>query len=170
MVSQLARWRPGIARRVAAVSSMPFLISTVEQHDLFGDFLPASYAREAEQRWSATPEWHCATGRVADYGLIEWQEIQVEQADWERRLVYLLTERSPATGEAAMDLAEEHRRQIERWLHPCSPEHHVRIAEFIFGDASFRTRYDGLARGAARYVRDAIHANAVRHNTGAVSN
>lgn len=141
---------------------MEFLISTAEQQELFGEFLPPSYGREAAHRWSGTPQWDEAARRVRDYGLLEWQEIAAEQEDWERRMVGLLTDGHPATGPTAMDLAEEQRRGIEHWFHTCTPEHHTRIAAFRLTDASFRARHEGIARGLARYLYDAVLANAAR--------
>ncbi len=35
----------------------------------------------------------------------------------------------PATDPAVMDLAEEHRRHIDRWLHDCDYETRLRLAE-----------------------------------------
>jgi len=141
---------------------MEFLINTSEQHELFGDFLPPAYGAEAARRWGRTPEWARSAERVLGYALTEWQEIRGEQEDVERRLVRLLTDGEPADGAAAMGVAEEHRRHVDRWFGPCPPEQHVRIAEFILADPSFHARYEGLARGAARYLRDAAVANAAR--------
>jgi hypothetical protein len=61
-----------------------------------------------------------------------------------------------------MDAADAHRAHIDRWFHACPPERHRRIAEFVVSDASFHARYEGLARGAARYFHDAVVANAAR--------
>lgn len=145
-----------------SAANMEFLINTAEQHDLFGEFLSPSYAAEAARRWSATPEWAEAAGRVLDYALTEWQEIRAEQEELEGRLILLLTDGHPAGGPEAMDAAEAHRRHIDRWFHPCPPGLHRKIAEFVLADASFHARYEGLARGAARYFHDAVAANADR--------
>lgn len=139
---------------------MEFLVNTGEQQELFGDFLPGRYGAEAARRWGHTPEWTEAAKRVLGYGLIEWQEIRAEQEDVETRLVRLLTDGEPADGARAMAVAEEHRRGIGRWFYPCPPAQHVRIAEFVLSDPSFRARYEGLARGAAQYLHDAAVANA----------
>jgi hypothetical protein len=141
---------------------MEFLINTAEQHDLFGEFLPPAYGAEAARRWAGTPEWAEAADRVLDYALTEWQEIRAEQEEIENRLILLLTDGRPADGPEAMDAAEAHRRHIDRWFHACPPERHLRIAGFVVADASFHARYEGLARGLARYVHDAVVANASR--------
>lgn len=141
---------------------MEFLVNTAEQHDLFGDFLPSAYGAEARRRWGRTPEWAVASERISGYALTEWQEIRTEQEEIEGRLVRLLTDGRPADGIAAMDAAEAHRRHIDRWFYPCPAARHVRVAEFLRADASFAARYDGLARGAARYLLDAAVANASR--------
>lgn len=141
---------------------MEFLINTSEQHELFGDFLPVSYGAEAQRRWGHTPEWAEASERMSGYALTEWQEIRAEQEEVEGRLVRLLTGGCPAGGVAAMDAAEAHRQHVDRWFHTCPPAGHVRLAEFICADPSFHARYEGLARGAAAYLRDAAVANASR--------
>lgn len=141
---------------------MEFLVNTAEQHELFGDFLPPKYGAEAERRWGRTPEWAETSGRMYAYALTEWQEIRAEQEEVERRLVRLLTDGRPADGAAAMDAAEAHRRHIDRWFFPCPAARHVRIAEFVYSDPGFRARYEGLARGTARYLLDAVIANASR--------
>lgn len=142
---------------------MEFLVNVAEQQELFGDFLPGSYGGEAWRRWGDTAEWGEAAGRVGEYALTEWQEIRAEQADLEGRLVRLLTDGCAADSRAAMDVAEEHRRHIDRWYYSCPPAQHVRVVEFVCADPSFHARYEGLARGAAAFLRDAAVANASRN-------
>ena len=61
----------------------------------------------------------------------------------------------------AMDLAEEHRQQITKHFYECTLEIHTGLAEMYIADERFRKNYDDQREGLARYVHDAIMANAV---------
>ena len=61
-----------------------------------------------------------------------------------------------------MDLAEEHRRQIDRYFYACGPEFHRGLGDMYVADPRFTATYDAVAPGLAAYLRDAIHANADR--------
>ena len=65
-------------------------------------------------------------------------------------------------GEAAMDLAEEHRQHICRWFYPCSYEMHGCLGEMYASDERFKAFYDAMRPGLAEHLRDAITANAAR--------
>jgi hypothetical protein len=68
----------------------------------------------------------------------------------------------PATGVAAMGLAEAHRRHISRWFYECALARHCALAELYVSDPRFEETYEEVAGGLARYVHDAIVANAER--------
>ena len=55
------------------------------------------------------------------------------------------------------------RAQIDAAFYPCSYEMHVGLAGMYLADPRFTKTYDDVRPGLARYVRDAIHANADRH-------
>ena len=143
-------------------SKIEFLLSTRDQHDLFGDFLPDSSADDPTARWSHTNVWAQASGRMGEYGPDDWTDIAAEQHDWERRVVLLRASGEPADGPAAADLAEEQRRSIERWYFTCPPVLHRVTIDALLADPSFRTRYDALAPGTADFIRSAVHTNAAR--------
>lgn len=67
-----------------------------------------------------------------------------------------------AESAGAMDLAEAHRAQIERWFYPCPPAMHRGLAEMYIADARFTAHYEEIAQGLAAFVHAAIHANADR--------
>jgi MerR family transcriptional regulator, thiopeptide resistance regulator len=69
---------------------------------------------------------------------------------------------TPATDPAAMDLAEEHRRHLDRWMHDCPPEVHRTLAAAYLANERIGRNYDDMAPGLSRYVHDAIMANADR--------
>jgi len=143
-------------------SHVEFLLSTRDQHDLFGDYLPESYADEALARWNGADVWAHASGRLTEYGVDEWTQIAGEQHDWEGRVVALLRAGGAADGADALALAEEHRRSVERWYFTCPPQLHREIFDALLDDGSFRRRYETLAEGTAEFLRTAVHANADR--------
>ena len=61
-----------------------------------------------------------------------------------------------------MDLAEEHRQQITRRFYDCGYDLHRGLADMYVEDPRFTATYEQVAPGLARYLRDAIHANADR--------
>jgi hypothetical protein len=62
-----------------------------------------------------------------------------------------------------MEGAEAHRAQIDRRFYPCSYEMQVGLAEMYLADPRFTATYEKIAPGLARYVHDAIKANADSH-------
>ncbi|GGO89446.1 MerR family transcriptional regulator [Wenjunlia tyrosinilytica] len=134
-----------------------------ERFEVFGDFDPDQYAEEAERRWGGTDAYRQSQRRVCGYGKDDWLRHRAEQADWGERLAALFDSGAPADSEAAMDLAEEHRRQITRWFYDCSYEIHTGLGEMYVADPRFTAYYEKIKPGVATYVRDAILANAVRH-------
>jgi len=143
-------------------SHIEFLLSTRDQNDLLGDFLPGSSADDAAGRWRHVDVWAQASGRVSEYGLDERTQIAADQHDWERQVVHLVTSGGPPDGDEAVELAEQQRLGIERWYFTCPPELHREIIGALLEDASFRTGYDELASGTAEFLRTAVHANADR--------
>jgi hemoglobin-like flavoprotein len=63
--------------------------------------------------------------------------------------------------QAAMDLAEEHRQQITKHFYECTLEIHTGLAEMYIADERFTKYYEDQREGLARYVYNAIMANAV---------
>lgn len=119
-----------------------------------------AYADEARERWGDTPQYAQSQERTARYTEQEWQKIKTAQADLERRFAEALRDGTPADSERAMALAEEHRAQIDGRYYDCDHTMHRALGDMYVADARFAAHYDEVAPGLARYVRDAIHANA----------
>jgi hypothetical protein len=66
----------------------------------------------------------------------------------------------PADGERARQLAEEHRQFLSRWFYDCGYDMHRGLAEMYVADERLRKTYEDVAPGLAKYVHDAIIANA----------
>ncbi|MEU8434378.1 MerR family transcriptional regulator [Streptomyces sp. NPDC029216] len=133
-----------------------------EKFEVFGDKDPEQYAEEAEQRWGGTEAYAESQRRVSGYTKADWQRIQDEVADWSARYAALVAAGEPAQGEAAMDMAEEHRQHISTWFYDCPYEMHTCLGDMYVADERFKAFYDAMGVGVAEHLRDSITANAVR--------
>jgi DNA-binding transcriptional MerR regulator len=134
-----------------------------ELFEVFGDFDPSAHQAEAEERWGDTDAARESSRRTAGYTKEDWQTIVAEQRRIQEDLAGAMKAGQPADGAAAMDLAEEHRRHVDRWYYPCGYAMHRGLGVMYVDDARFAANYERLAPGLAAYVRDAIAANAARH-------
>lgn len=139
-----------------------YLLSTRAHPGVDSDEIAPPEASRIDDPWRGCDVWAFASGRLDDYSPEQWAEIAAGQRDWERQLIALVTAGAAADGGAAIALAEEHRRWVERWHFTCPPQLHREIVDALLGDASFRLRYDGLATGAAQFLQGAVRANADR--------
>lgn len=122
----------------------------------------AEYEAEAEQRWGGTDAWEQSRRRSSRYTKDDWQAAMADQQAVAERIVAAMQAGLPPDSDEAMDAAEEHRQQISRWFYDCSYEIHRGLADMYLADPRFTKTYEDMAQGLARYVHDAIHANADR--------
>ncbi|GKQ37301.1 MerR family transcriptional regulator [Streptomyces sp. A012304] len=133
-----------------------------ERFEVFGDKDPEQYAEEAERRWGGTEAYAESQRRAASYTKEDWTRMQAEVADWSERYSALMAAGEPSTGEAAMDMAEEHRQHICGWFYECSYELHQGLGEMYVADERFKAFYDAMRPGLAEHLKEAIVANAAR--------
>ncbi|MEJ8643127.1 MerR family transcriptional regulator [Streptomyces sp. MS1.HAVA.3] len=133
-----------------------------EKFEVFGDFDPDEHAEEAERRWGGTDAYKESARRTASYTKEDWQRVQAQAEDLNRRFAALLGSGTPAESGEAMDLAEEHRGWINGSYYFCTYEIHTCLGEMYVADERFTAYYDAVRPGLAVFVRDAILANAVR--------
>jgi DNA-binding transcriptional MerR regulator len=134
-----------------------------ERFEVFGEFDPARYEDEARERWGDTEAYRESQRRAAGYSKADWQRIKAETDDLYRRFAEAMRSGVPADSPAAMDLAEEHRRQISQWFYDCGYEMHRGLAEMYVTDHRFTESIDRNGEGLSAYLREAILANAARH-------
>lgn len=140
-----------------------------EQRELFGDGFDEAWATEARDRWGETDAWRQSRERAKRYTKVDWERITAEGEAVNSAFVAAMAADEPATGEVAMDAAEAARAHIERWFYDLTPELHRSLAEMYVTDPRFTRTYEGISPGLARYVRDAIHANADRAARGSAT-
>ena len=137
--------------------------TTEDLKELFGDGFSEEYQTEAEERWGETDAWKQSQRRTRQYTKADWEAVKAEQDAVNAALVAALESGQPPTSVVAMDAAEAHRVQIERWFYDLDHTFHRGLADMYVADPRFTKNYEDQAPGLAQYVHDAIHANADRH-------
>jgi hypothetical protein len=133
-----------------------------EMLEVFGDFDPSQYEHEARERWGDTDAYKQSARRTARYTKADWQQIGREDGEINAAFVALMDAGTPADSVAAMDLAERHRGHISKWFYECTPEIHAGLGQMYAADPRFTQNIDRATPGLARYMSDAIAANAGR--------
>jgi DNA-binding transcriptional MerR regulator len=143
---------------------MGISLTPEERFELFGGGFTEEYEAEAEQRWGETEAWAQSQRRTAAMSKEDWLRVKAEGDDVERRFAAALGSGVPADSAAVMDLAEEHRQQINRNFYDCPPEMHAGLGRMYVEDERFTAHYEQIAPGLAQYVSTAVRANAARRS------
>jgi MerR family transcriptional regulator, thiopeptide resistance regulator len=150
-------------RLLATIDDTRALVAVVDRLlDPPGGTMDNPYEEEARQRWGHTDAYKESQRRAKKYDADTWKQIGEESGAVEAELAACLAAGEPAEGVRAMDAAEAHRQQIDRWFYPCGPEMHTALGEMYVADPRFTAHYDKRAPGLAAYVCAAITANALR--------
>lgn len=153
--------------RMLEAKRMGVPLSPEEQFELFGGFNLGEHAAEAETRWGSSDAYRESARRTARYSKDDWQRIMNDARAVVLRAVAAMKAGKPADSTDAMDAAEAHRQQISGAFYDCSYAIHVGLAEGYVTDPRFTATYEAIAPGLARYLSDAIRANAARHGFSA---
>jgi len=137
-----------------------------ERLEVFGSTRLEDHADQAERRWDGTDQWAQRRQRTAGYTKRDWLRLHTEQASIHQRLRSAMDDGVPATDPAVLDLAEEHRQHIHRWLHDCDYETHRELARLYRANERIGRNYDDMAPGLSQYIHDAIIANCQRAANG----
>ncbi|GHE07121.1 MerR family transcriptional regulator [Streptomyces alanosinicus] len=144
---------------------MGIQLTPEERFEVFGDKDPEQYRDEAQARWGNTEAYAESQRRAATYTKEDWKRIQAEVDAWGERYAALVDAGEQPTGEAAMDMAEEHRQHIGTYYFEVPYEMHRCFAEMYVSDERFKAFYDAMRPGLAEHLRDAMLANADRHTS-----
>jgi hypothetical protein len=134
-----------------------------EMKELFGEGFHDAQA-EAEERWGETDAWQQSQERTKGYSKADWEEVKAESDRVHQAFTDAMDGGEPPTSEVAMDAAELHRASMQRF-YDCSYDMHRNLADMYVSDPRFTATYDEIRPGMAHFVRDAIHANADRHQS-----
>ncbi len=134
----------------------------VNTEELFDGFDPKKYEAEAEQRWGHTEQYEQSKQRTQGYSKEDWARIKTETDALLQKFATALAAGTAPTDPVAMDLAEEHRLQIDRFYYPCSHVMHGNLGQMYVVDARFTENLDKHGDGVAAFISAAIEANCAR--------
>jgi DNA-binding transcriptional MerR regulator len=168
----LLQQREQLKRRASQTQSMIAAIDAVlntldgehpmNAKELFDGFDPSAHEAEVKERWGDTPQYAESARRHEGYTKEDYARMKEESVDLLRRIADLMRSGAAPTQAAALDLAEEHRLQIDRWHYPCSHAMHQALGQMYVADARFTATMDAHAEGTATFLEAAIRANASR--------
>jgi hypothetical protein len=95
----------------------------------------------------------------------DWVDAEAGRREWVRRLTAVLDSGEAADSLTSMDLAEEHRAMLGRFMGECGYEMQRNVAELYVTEPvqlSFLVRESEQRPGMAEFIRDAVVANATR--------
>jgi MerR family transcriptional regulator, thiopeptide resistance regulator len=159
---QAAAMAAAIDRELEA-RAMGINLTPQEQLEVFGTGQAGGeWADEAQQRWGDGDEYRESQRRTAGYGKGDWAAVKAGTDENVQAFAAALRAGLPAGSPAAADLAERHRQHISRYFYDCGYAMHRSLAGLYAEDPRFTAAFDGVEPGLARYVHDAILANAAR--------
>lgn len=125
---------------------------------LFG-FDPSEHDDEARERWGDTEAFRESKRRMGKHSPEDMATLKAEVEAIEAGFAAALQAGHASDSAQAVELAEAHRRHIDRWFYPCSPAMHRSLGAMYTADARFTAHYEKRAENLAAYVAEAIEAN-----------
>jgi acyl-CoA hydrolase len=118
------------------------------------------YAAEAKERWGDTDAYKESQRRMAGYSKEDIAKAQQAMQDATNLVLSAMKAGLPAHSPEAMAGAEAHRQSISDYWYECTYEIHTGLATMYLADPRFMAHYEGQQAGLAKYIHDAIVANA----------
>jgi DNA-binding transcriptional MerR regulator len=164
LTERAIRTKALIAAVDAAIDSLEkgTTMTPEERLEVFGDFKPEEYEKEAEERWGGTDAYKESMRKTKAYRKQDWEQIKAEAGAIYADLVRLMSAGVAADSIEAMDVAERHREHITRRFYACTLEIHRGLGQMYVEDPRFTASIDRFGAGLAAYCRDAFTANADR--------
>ncbi len=122
------------------------------------------YANEAKEKWGDTDAYKESQKRLASYSKDEIATAQLAMQNATNQVLTAMLAGLPANSEAAMAGAEAHRKSISDYWYECSFEIHKGLATMYLADPRFTAHYESQQVGLAKYIHDAILANAAKNS------
>lgn len=142
-------------------------LSKEEMLEVFDGFDPTECEDEVEERWGKTDAYAESARRTKGYTKADWAAIKAETDGIYAQFVELMDAGAPGDSAEAMAVAEEHREHITRWFYTCSTEMHAGLGQMYVSDPRFTASIDEAGEGLAKYMSEAIAANAARQRDAA---
>lgn len=121
------------------------------------------YAAEAKERWGHTDAYKESQKRLAGYSKEDIAKAQSAMQEATDVVLAAMKAGLPAESQEAMAGAEAHRRSISDYWYDCSYEIHTGLATMYLADPRFTAHYEAQQAGLAKYIHDAIIANAIKN-------
>jgi len=121
------------------------------------------YAAEAKKRWGDTDAYKESQSRLSNYSKEDIAKAQQAMQNATTLVLNAMNAGLPADSPEAMAGAEAHRKSISDWWYECSFEIHTGLATMYLADPRFTAHYEGQKAGLAKYIHDAIVANAAKN-------
>ena len=121
------------------------------------------YAEEAKERWGDTDAYKESQRRLSNYSKEDIAKAQLAMQDATNLVLAAMQAGLPADSDQAMKGAEAHRKSISDFWYQCSYEIHTGLATMYLADPRFTAHYEAQHAGLAKYIHDAIVANAVKN-------
>lgn len=160
-IGELQRMAAAVEHAMEA-KKMGINLTPEEKFEVFGEKDPERYAEETARRWGGSHSHRQAQERAAGYSKEDWRRMKDEVDAWGAAYAALMAGGAEPASEAAMDLAEAHRRHLTTWFFECHPRTHVELAEMYVADENFHAFYASLHPGLPEHLREAVRANAAR--------
>lgn len=121
------------------------------------------HAAEAKERWGDTSAYKESQRRISGYSKEDIAKATAEMQEATNLIIAAMSKGLPADSPEAMAGAEAHRNSITNWWYACSFEIHKGLASMYLADPRFTAHYEEQQAGLAKYIHDAIMANAARN-------
>ena len=118
------------------------------------------YADEAKELWGETDAYKQSQRRLAGYSKEDIAKAQQAMQDATNLVLEAMKAGLPADSPEAMSGAEAHRQSISDYWYECSYQIHTGLATMYLADPRFMAHYESQQAGLAKYIHDAIVANA----------
>lgn len=150
-----------VDKAIAAIDD-PTLGQTMDTKELFDGFDPQQYEAEAQARWGQSDEYRSAMKRTKNYSKEDWRRVQDEQGTIYGDAFKAMTAGKQPSDDDVTDIAERHRKSIERWFYPCSLTLHASLADMYEADPRFAGNINKFGVGLTPFLAAAIRANGLR--------
>lgn len=137
-------------------------LSKEEMLEVFDGFDPTEFEEEVEERWGGTDAFAESAKRTKRYTKDDWKAIKAEADRINDAFLALMADGTDPGSESASQVAERHRAHITKWFYRCSIEMHAGLGDMYVMDGRFTENIDKAGEGLAKYMSEAIAANAAR--------
>ena len=136
---------------------------SMDLEKIFDGFDPSKYEQEAKERWGDTDAYQESAKRTKKYSTDDWTKIKEEQIAIYKDAVAVMKAGGKASDSSAMDIAERHRRFIDRWFYPCTHSMQLGLSSLYESDSRFAESINKHGEGLTDFLVAAIQANAKRN-------